>query len=149
MAYFSGRQNQGTVVALDTLHHILCSATVRAGLSEFIISSDATPVEQTGEYQVIRTTSTGTTPAGSTTVVKLNTMGPSAGATYGGGGYTTEPTFTDMLMDVSVHQKATFRWVAYPGREIFSAPTASNGIGIAVVSQSAAFSLSSTIIWME
>src|SRR3990172_8272420 len=127
MSYYAGRQNF-TPAAADTAMHVLASATTRAGLCEFLISSDATPVEQSGEHQVVRTTTTGTTPAGSTTVVKLSNFSPTAGCTFGGGGYTTEPTPGDVLMDLSVHQKATFRWVAYPGREMWSTPAASAGI---------------------
>ena len=148
MSLYLGRQNF-TPASLDTAHHILASATTRCGVCEFILSSDATPVEQQGEYQLVRTTSTGTTPAGSTTIVRASSFSPAPGCTYGGGGYTTEPTFTDILMDVGVHQKATFRWVAYPGRELFNTPAASAGVGLTVVQQSAAFALSTTIYWLE
>lgn len=151
MSFYAGRINTGAPAAADTILHIKASATVRCGLCEFVISSDATPVEQSGEYQVVRTTSTGTTPAsGNTTIVKLNSFSPAAACTFDGcSGYTTEPTVGEVAMDVSVHQKATFRWVAYPGREIFSTPAASAGVGIVVVGQSAAFTLNASCVWME
>ena len=148
MSYYMGRQNF-TPAAADTALHVLASATTRGGLCEFVIGSDATPVEQSGEYQIIRTTTTGTTPAGNTTVVKVNSFSPGAACTFGGGGYTTEPTPGDVLMDVPVHQKATFRWVAYPGRELMSTPAASAGIGMVVVGQSAAFSINTSCMWLE
>jgi hypothetical protein len=151
MSFYAGRINTGTPAALDTFLHIKGTATTRAGLCEFIISSDASPVEQTGEYQIQRTSTNGTTPAaGNTTIVKLNTFSPAAGCTFDGcSGYTTEPTITDVVMDVSVHQKATFRWVAYPGREILSAFTAAGGIALALIQQSAAFTVNASCVWQE
>jgi hypothetical protein len=151
MSYYAGRVNAATPAAADTLLHIKASATTRGGLSEFIISSDATPVEQSGEYQIVRTTTVGTTPAsGNTAIVKLNSFSPAAACTFDGcNGYATEPVPGDLVMDVSVHQKATFRWVAYPGREIWSTPAASAGVGFVVVGQSAVFSLNASCTWLE
>jgi hypothetical protein len=152
MSFYAGRQNYTPSAAPGrTVAHILASATVRCGLCEYVISSDATPNEYTGEYQICRTTSAGVGgSSGSTTVVKLNTFSPTAGCTFGGGGYvTTDPTVGDVLMDVSVHQKATFRWVAYPGREINSSPTASNGVALVNIQQSTAFSINAGVTWLE
>lgn len=149
MSQYQTRTNFTAPAANDTGVHIKASATTRAGLCEFIISSDATPVEQVGEYQIARTTSAGTTPVATLTVVKRDAFSPAAGCTAEGNGYTTEPTVGDILMDVSVHQKATFRWVAYPGRELMTTATANNGMGVLVISQSAAFSLNLAVAWME
>jgi len=129
MSLYTNDQNF-TPAAADTMNHILASASVQAALAEWCLGSEATPVEQAGKYRIARTTTTGTTPAGSTTVVKVNTMGPAAACTAGGGGYTTEPTVGDIFQTIPVHQKATFRWVAYPGREFRSAPTANNGVAV-------------------
>jgi hypothetical protein len=152
MSYYGGRINVAAPAAADTILHIKASATVRCGLCEFIISSDASPVEQTGEYQIVRTTTTGTTPvSGNTTIVKLNSFSPTAACTFDGcAGYSGgEPTVGDIVMEFSVHQKATFRWVAYPGREFHSTPAASAGVGFVVVGQSAAFSLNASCQWLE
>jgi hypothetical protein len=152
MSYYAGRIAVATPAAADNILHIKASATTRGGLCEFEISSDATPVEQSGEYQVVRTTTTGTTPvSGNTTIVKLNSFSPAAGCTFDGcAGYSgAEPTVGDVVMDISVHQKATFRWVAYPGREIWSTPAASAGVGFVVVGQSAVFSLNASCTWLE
>lgn len=133
----------------DTGIHILGGAAIRAKLSEFIISSDAAPVEQNGEYQIVRTTSAGTTAGATLTVESVDPLSPTASASAEGNGYATEPTVGDIMMDVSVHQKATFRWVAYPGREIQSVVAANNGIGLVVIAQSAAFSLNLSTEWSE
>lgn len=149
MSFYATQTAFAAPAALDTAVHIKSSATVRSHLSEFTISSPATPVEQSGSYTIIRTTSAGTTPVATLTVEKLNEYGPAAGSTAEGNGYTTEPTVGDIMMRVSVHQKATFRWVAYPGREISSLLVAANGIGITVISQSAAFAIDVSVVWME
>jgi hypothetical protein len=151
MSYYAGRVNTVSQAAADTILHIKGTATTRSGLCEFIISSDATPNEYMGEYQIVRTSSNGTTPAsGNTTIVKLNTFSPAAGCTFDGcSGYATEPTPTDVVMDVSVHQKATFRWVAYPGREILSAFTAAGGTGLVIAGQSTTFTVNASCTWLE
>lgn len=153
MSYYAGRINTAAPASNpNTILHIKGTATTRAGLCEFIISSDASPNEFMGEYQIVRTSTNGTTPdTGNTTIVKLNTFSPTAGCTFDGcNGYTTEPTVTDTVMDFSVHQKATFRWVAYPGREILSAFTAAGGIGLNVVSQTGGtFTLNASCTWLE
>lgn len=149
MSYYAGRQNFTPAAADSAMHINVAAAGGRARLCEFLISSDAAPVEQTGEYQVQRTTAVGTTPAGNSTVVKVDPFSPVALCTFSGGGYTTEPAAGDILMDVSVHQKATFRWVAYPGRELVSLTTANNGISLTVIGQSAAFSINTSCMWLE
>jgi hypothetical protein len=143
------RTNFASPAAADTGIHLLCSATARAKLSEFIISSDASPVEQSGEYQIGRTTTAGTTAGATLTVQSSDPLSPTASVTAEGDGYATEPTVGDIMMDVAVHQKATFRWVAYPGREIQSVASANNGIGLIVIGQSAAFSLNLSVEWSE
>lgn len=153
MSYYAGRINTAAAtLTADVLLHIKGSATTRNGLCEFIISSDATPNEYMGEYQIVRTSTSGTTPvSGNTTIVKLNTFSPAAGCTFDGcTGYSgADPTVTDVLMDVSVHQKATFRWVAYPGREILSAFTAAGGNALLCQQQSTAFLVNASCVWLE
>jgi len=148
MSLYRNRQSF-TPASGDAANHVVGSGTARAGLTEFCISSPATPVEQMGQYRVARTTTAGTTPAGNTTVVKDDPLSPAAGCTVGGGGYSTEPTSGDVLGEYSVHQKAIFRWVAYPGRELRSLPASNNGIALIVVAQSAAFAIDTMVEWME
>ena len=141
--------NFASPAAADTGIHLLCSASARAKLSEYVISSAASPVEQSGQYQIVRTTDAGTTAGASLTVESVDPLSPTASVTAEGDGYATEPTVGDIMMEVSVHQKATFRWVAYPGREIQSVASANNGIGLVVIGQSAAFELDLSVEWSE
>lgn len=149
MSLYGTRTNFAAPAANDTGIHLKGSATVRPRLCEFCISSDATPVEQTAEYQVVRTTSAGTTPVATLTVEKYDEFHPAAGTTAEGNGYTTEPSVGDIMYETSVHQKNTFRWVAYPGREICNVVAANNGLGLVVISQSAVFSLNLSAVWIE
>ena len=106
MAVYRTRVNDADPEAADTTVHLKCSATVRAKLSEFIISSDASPVEQTGEYQIIRTTDTGTTPVAAARVGR-NSIGVEIDSSYFGAACRRiEHEAADMFADrrISVHQ---------------------------------------------
>lgn len=149
MSLYRTSTNFASPGALDTGIHIKGSATVRIKLSEFVVSSGAAPVEQTTEYQIQRTTSAGTTPGATLTVESVDPLSQTAAATAEGDGYATEPTIGDIMKEFSVHQKAIYRWVAYPGREIHSVAAANNGIGLNIIQQSAAFSLTLSVEWME
>lgn len=152
MAIFHTRANFTPAAPFPEIAiQIISSATTRAGVCEFLISSDATPNEYMGEYQVYRTTGLGAGAAGATpTPVKRDPFSNSAVNTVATGGFaTTEPTVGDVLYDQSVHQKALYRWVAYPGRELMSAATANNGIALATANQATAFSITVSMAWIE
>jgi len=55
---------------------------------------------------------------------------------HGGG---TEPTYTanQTLLSIPLNQRATFRWVAYPGGELVYPATANNGFGLRTPTASA------------
>lgn len=158
MSFYTVSANPSTPAASDTIIHLRGSATVRGGLCEVILSSDGTPSDtQSAEYFVTRTTSTGTTPDSTPTPHKKDQFSPSAGivadvATTDG--YATEPTpsppgIADALMAISVHQKNTFRWIAYPGQEIWSLAAASNGLGLVISSLAGAPIPVATVSWKE
>ncbi len=153
MAYYRTEVVDAAVVTLDTILHLKGDGSVLAKLSEFIVSSNVAPVEQTQAYTVIRTTSTGTTPGDSTLgEVAVDPLSAAATVTAEGAGYGTEPTFSDpagVMMRFGVHQKATFRWVAYPGREIHATVAANNGLGITCVFTSTSFGVVMSAEWEE
>lgn len=72
-------------------------------------------------------TGTGITPApldpADAACVAVALENNSVNPTYAGG----------VLLDVSMNQRSTFRWVAAPGRELVWPATANNGIGVRVV----------------
>jgi len=151
MSFYSTTTAFAAPAANDTALHLKCSATVRAGLCEATIGSNAAPVEQSGDYRIVRTTTAGTTPVATPAIEKHSEFSPASGigATAEGNGYTTEPTVGDTMLHLPLHQKATHRFVAYPGREIWSIVAANNGIGLVVIAQSAAFAINASLVWME
>jgi hypothetical protein len=149
MPYYAGRQNF-TFALFDTAWEIIgLFGTARAGLSEFKISSDAAPSEGRVEYSLYRTGTDGTGPGGNSTVVKLDSVSPNAACTFSGGGYASEPTVGDRLMDLSVHRRETFEWSAYPGCEIWSANDTNFGLGLVVQSATSLFSINVSCVWLE
>ena len=74
------------------------------------------------------------TAAGTSTAVALQKLDPADAATEqdAGQNHTVEPTYTanEILLDIPLNQRATFRWIATEGGRIVSPATASNGVGI-------------------
>jgi len=74
------------------------------------------------------------TTAGTATAVVPQPLDPADAATEADAGenHTIEPTYTSaqILLNIALNQRATFRWVAAPGGELVSPATASNGIGV-------------------
>src|SRR5712691_839376 len=81
------------------------------------------------------------TAAGTSTAVTLQTLNPADAATEQdcGQNHTVEPTYTanQVLLDVPLNQRATFRWEVNPERALVSPATAANGIGIRTPTSSA------------
>lgn len=68
-----------------------------------------------------------------------NTVAAAALGTSGATGtvYTTGPTAGAIMHPVGLHQRATYRWVAQPGREIQSAALATAGLYLLVAAVTA------------
>lgn len=106
--------------------------TARSRVYEFSVGPGAVaPVDQGGRFDIVRTT-TAVPTGGSTPVIAYNDTAdgaalatPYAAATGGATVLTTAP-----LYSVGLHQKASFRWVASPGREFVNPITTLLGIGI-------------------
>jgi hypothetical protein len=151
MSFYAGRNSFTNAVAGNALFRVSGeTATVRAGLCSVTLSSDAAPSEAIAEYQLVRFTTLGSGAAGDITIYKLDTASPASQMNYAGGKFTTgEPAVGDVLLDMSLHQKAFCRWHAYPGREILITPATNAGVGAIVVQQTTAFSLNTECTWME
>jgi len=125
--------------------------TARSRVYEFAIGPAAiAPVDQGQRVDVVRGTALPT--GGSTPVIGYNDSAdgvalatPYSGGT-GGALSTTAP-----LYSIGLHQKASFRWVASPGREFVNPITTLLGIGIYIAAafQSAAFNTLGTFCWEE
>lgn len=121
-----------TNTASTTILALTSAATIRPRIYDLLLSSDATPADNAGNYSLKRYTAAGTATA--VTPVALDPADPAALASAGKA-HSAEPTYTaasDVLGPFAVNQRPTFRWVAYPEAEIVLPATAANGVGLLV-----------------
>lgn len=116
-------QNSATVPQAQ----IVATSAVRPKIYDLIVGSSSTPADNVGQFKVQRnsTASTGgtaITPApidpGDPASLSAAMMAPSM----------TAPTLGTVLLQWAQNQRATFRWVAAPGKELVAPATASNGL---------------------
>ena len=117
-----------TGAATKTIVGVTATSAVRPYLIDFMISSNATPADNSSEWWVLRFTAAGTSTA---VTPGLFDSGDPAATGVCGKNHSAEPTYAAVpLLDVAHNQRATFRWVAAPGEEIIAPATAANGFGI-------------------
>lgn len=101
----------------------------RGVLAELTVGSEATPADNAFLWRLRRVTA-----AGTSTSVTPTALNPADAATETDAGQnnTVEPTYTSNseLVLIPLNQKATFRWVGVPGRDVAWPATASNGVGL-------------------
>lgn len=110
---------------------VISTAAVRTKIYDVVVGSDATPADNAAKFQFQRCTSAGT--AGSSiTPQAIDPGDPAAVTTSGLAVFSVGPTLTAsaFLLQFAVNQRATFRWVAAPGKEMVCPATASNGIAL-------------------
>jgi hypothetical protein len=112
-----------------TLVNLAIGATTfrRIKVHEFVFGTDGTPADNAMTWDVSRTTTVGTGVAG--VVVPLD----SADSAFLGTStinHTIEPTVTanTSVWTAGMNQRATHRWVAYPGQELVVPATTLNGL---------------------
>jgi len=112
-----------------------------------IFGSEASPADNAFLYIVQRFTAAGTTSA-----VTPTPLDPADAVTESDAGEnaTIEPTYTAnlVLLAIPLNQRATFRWVASPGKELVYPATASNGLGVQTTTASAV-AISATVMYEE
>ena len=118
-----------TGAATKTVVGMTATSAVRPFLTDIMISSNATPADNSSEWQVLRFTAAGTSTSVTPTAFD---SGDPAATTVCGKNHSVEPTYSPAvpLLDIAHNQRATFRWVAAPGEEIIAPATAANGFGI-------------------
>ena len=125
---------QDTNTAATTILGVTADATRprRSKIYDVLIGSDATPADNAAEYNLQRVTA-----AGTSTSVTPQPLDPADAATEtdSGEAHSIEPTYTSnaVLLNLMSNQRATVRWVAAPGGELVIPATASNGVGLVVV----------------
>lgn len=131
-----------TILALES------SATVVGKIAQLIVGSDATPADIATRYDALRHTTAG---AAGTAVVEKPTDPQAAAASCNlRGGTMTEPTYeADFLLEIPLNQRATFTWIANPGRELRTTVGTANGIGVRSISSGGTPNTNCTLAWDE
>lgn len=132
-----------TLLALES------SASVVGRIHQIILGSDsAPPADNATDFKVLRHTTAGT---GGTAVAEkpVDPQSPAAACNLRGGTM-TEPTYeTDALLIIPLNQRATFTWIANPGRELRTAVGTANGIGVRSIASSGTPNYGITLAWDE
>lgn len=131
-----------TILSLESV-----AATV-GKIHQLIIGSDSTPADIATRLDLARITVLGT---GGTAVVEKPTDPQGAPAALNlRGGTMTEPTYeADFLLEIALNQRATFTWIANPGRELRSTVGAANGLSLRSISSGAVPNVNCTMGWDE
>ena len=125
-----------TYAASDSIVSIVnAGTTIRHIMYELILGSSTTPADQAFNITVGRVSAEGTNT--SVTPVAHDSSSP-ASLVSGGSNHTVEPTYTGSaeLLNISMNQQATFRWVVPPEEGFMSPVTAANGFGVLMVGAS-------------
>lgn len=110
--------------------NIISTATVRPRIYDILVGSDAV-ADNAAKFLIQRNTTTGT-PAGNFTPVPIDPSDPTAVVTCGLGLFSAGPTLTAnaYVLQWAQNQRATFRWVAAPAKELIIPATATNGLSL-------------------
>lgn len=137
-----------TNTASTTQLGLTSTAAIQPKVYDLIVSSSATPASNVGQYQIKRYTAAGTATAITPQALGVNEPAATAAA---GGNHSVEPTYTAnaILLQFSVNQQATWRWVAAPDGELVLPSTAANGIGFFTNATNSAFAIDVTMHYRE
>lgn len=118
----------GTDKALLNLFRSVASPTSRARIYDLLLGCSQTPADAATRFAIRRTTGVGTEGSGFTPV-NLDPGGPAGQSDAGVGAFSAEPTKTanSYLLEISMNQRASVRWVAAPGSELILPVTQNNG----------------------
>lgn len=147
--YASHQTPAGTNVSIITL---ASAAAARAAVHQIVIGSDATPADIATEFAFLRFTAA---PVGGTvlTANKADPTSPASGAGTVTGGTMTEPTYDAVatlgLLQIALNQRATFTWIANPGREIKTVVGTANGLGLRSIASGGTPNINMTLAWDE
>lgn len=134
MAAFSVNWSKTNTASATVPMGVLTGGTTRRlKLYEINVGSDATPADNAASNQIMRTTARGTQ---STTVTPnpIDPADPAAVATFDTA-WSVNPTITasSQLLQWGQNQRASFRWVCAPGKELVCPATSANGLAHVVL----------------
>jgi len=131
-----------TILALES------AAAAVGRIHQLVIGSNATPADVSTRFDLLRHTTAGT---GGTAALEKPVDPQSAAASCNlRGGTMTEATYeADPLLEIPLNQRATFTWIANPGRELRTTVGTANGIGVRSIASGGTPEISCTIAWDE
>lgn len=147
---YSGVDDQAmTATPGDTVLSYQSTTAIRPALFELIVGTTGTPADNAIEYRLKRfDTADGT--ADALTADPVDPGDPAAVGTLQGN-HTAEPTYGSLGQPLifGLHQRATFRWIAAPGREIKIPAVATEGLGLVGFNGTYTGLYIGTIFWEE
>ena len=150
MANYGAFGNNTLASSADTALTVAANASIpnRNYISEYIVGDEGTPADNVVLYTVQRCTALGTNTL--VTATKLDIADRVAGALCGEN-HSAEPTYTsaEELAEFPLNTRATFRWVAGPGKELVTPATAASGLGWATLHASATTDYGVQAYWSE
>jgi hypothetical protein len=129
--------------------YMASAAGVRPKIFEFAISSHASPADYASQFSIMRTTTAAPTGGNAQASVPAIDPGDPASLATGYDSATGGATMSTNMYTVAVNLRASFRWVAAPGKEFVVPNTIYNGAGIVVNAQSTAYYPDLSLMWEE
>lgn len=130
--------------------NLLSTTAIRPRIYDLVVSSSSTPADNVGQFKLQRCTTAGT-PGSALSTFPVDYGDPASTATAGLAIFGAGPTLTAnaFVLQWSQNQRATFRWVAAPSKEIVIPATASYGIALMNPSRNSDFTVDFTVYWEE
>jgi hypothetical protein len=141
---------QGTVTTTSNFCGVfLAATTIRPKVFEFEFGSSVAPADYASNVQLMRMTTA--VPTGGNIAVAGLALDPGDPASIATGysANTGGTTLSSILLQIGVNMRATFRWVAAPGKEIVLPATNPVGVGLCVSAQSTSYTPDATLLWEE
>jgi hypothetical protein len=137
-------QNSATVPQAQ----IVATSAVRPRIYDLVMGSPSTPGDQAASFAV-RRSSTASTGGTAITPSPIDPGDPASTTTAMVAPSMSAPTLGVQLLQWSQNQRATFRWVAAPGKELVAPATANNGLTLMNPVLTGAFNVDFTIEFEE
>jgi hypothetical protein len=139
-------QNSATVPQAQ----LVATAAVRPKLYDLMLGSPSTPADQAASWCIRRST-TASTGGTAVTPVSIDPGDPASITTAMVSPSMSAPTLTAglFLLQWAQNLRATFRWVAAPGKEIIAPASANNGLTMLNTVLTSAFNISFTLEFEE
>ncbi len=143
---------EDTNTATTTILYFVNGATSprRLALYEIIIGSDHVAADNPFQYNLRRVTNEDASPGGTAVTPTLIDEQDPVALSNGVAGPANEPTYeAGQLLELSINQRTTFRWIAVPGKEFKVTASEDHGFGIFVAQAATAVVANATMLYEE